>query len=159
VAWIKYEGDPYPESCDERIYLYDGISTVPISTFDCYYGPDINDSGQVVWGRGSDSCVIECEIMFYDGEKTIQFTNNLWNDVIPQINNRSQIVWQSHWITEVGGENVVNQEIFLATPGAQSWSVASTMNTEEEVSSTGLNCLFLLAIPIAVVMLWKGRRR
>ncbi|MBU1628373.1 hypothetical protein KKB18_13475 [bacterium] len=96
VVWIEYGNNR------SEIFLYDGneikniSNTLDFDQWDYYTakGPGATtnfiDKGQVVWTtkiNGSDN-----EIMFYDGFKTIQLTDNEENDISPEISD-GQIAW------------------------------------------------------------------
>ena len=70
VVWEHY---PY------GLYIHDGDGITQFSNNYKDSEPDINDSGQVVW----EADIGDKEILFFDGSKIIQLTDNERNDRKP----------------------------------------------------------------------------
>jgi beta propeller repeat protein len=97
VVWESSEG------IDSEIYLYNGDSTLHLtdSSFDDYFQPTSYYSfnhfpkisgNNVVW-FGSDNN--DYEIYLYNGNSTIQLTDNNYDDFFPQISGNN-VVWYSY---------------------------------------------------------------
>ena len=91
---------------DHAVFFYNGITTTQLTDYsrDVYEFLAVSDL-YVVWSRlGSGD---ESEIFLYDGNNTIQLTDNSYNDVVPQISG-STVVWTGY----DGGDG----DIFMASP-------------------------------------------
>ena len=90
------------------IWLCDGISATQIAMNGSH--PDLNDNGWVVWMGSDDS---DAEIFLYDGESTVQITNNDYEDEYPQINNSGWVVWEQGTEAFIPDFFLSDEEIFL----------------------------------------------
>lgn len=77
------------------IHYYNGIETIlavpgerSLDTI------QINDNDIIVWSESNQ--VQDWEIMLYAKGSVIQLTNNNFDDLLPEINNQNEIVWQSY---------------------------------------------------------------
>lgn len=95
---VVWEGEDTTSNA-YRIYLYDGMTTTPITTNgtqQAYFHPRINDIGHIVWYGGNTGDTSSYEIFFYDGTSIIQITSDAYHDKEPQINDNDCMVWQGH---------------------------------------------------------------
>ncbi len=95
VVWWGQVGANY------QISLYDGISTNNISHSEYPFidsKPRINDVGHVVWASGEHGDGNDWDIYLYNGMtlKNISDGDDAWSYVYHDINNSSQVVWQSY---------------------------------------------------------------
>jgi hypothetical protein len=80
-------------SPDDKVHLYNGLTTVSLGNDWNNQHPMVSASGYVVW-EGYEGPGFDREIYIFNGYAEFNFTNNLTRDRNPQINNNNFMIWE-----------------------------------------------------------------
>lgn len=149
---IVWEGTNGNDGNDREIYLYDGSKTIQLTNNDADDSSPQISGNNVVWVSNDaiykeksdddeDNSYARNEIFFYDGSKTVQITNDDYDDNRPQISG-DNIVWQRDLPSEY--------EILLATPKKSNSSSIPIPNQIASSSKPTSNKIDSLSKPIPI---------